>query len=734
MCAELVVPQCNRNPGRVRALAATLVCLLTAFPARAQDRRATHEKYRYHVTTIATAPVIDGDLSDPVWAGVPALNQFVQQEPKEGQPATERSEVRVARDHDNLYISAMNYDSEPSGVVRNVLRFRDDSVWQKDDVVRFVIDTFHDHRRGYVFSINPLGTKQDSQVDNQTWNSDWDEVWNVKTRVLSNGWSVELAIPFRILRFPVGEDSDVWGFNIVRSIKRKNEAASWAPIPAGQSLIRNEFLGHLEGMSGIEPRRNRQWIPYLLLSNSRIAGRGSVRTGEVGGDFKYSLNSALSLDLTYNTNFAQVEADDSQVNLTRFSLRFPEKREFFLENAQIFTFGVENIAEMFFSRRIGLGANGPVPLLGGARMTGRVGSFDLGLLTTQTQQDSGVPSTNFSTGRFRWNLGRRSYVGGILTAVANGSSRNLAYGPDAILWFGRDLRVESFLVALDDQRNSEKKKAIGGTINYNTDPLELQARFHSLDKGFRPALGFVPRDDMRRYGSFARRSFRYNKPWSRRISISTFFVYINNQRNILESRDWGVNASNQFDSGDTVTYEYKRQLDTVPVDEPFVINRRKGISITPATYHFNRHKLEYVGFDGRSLVPGAKLETGDFMSGTSTTLELKNVWRAMPHLMLEGFYQINAVRLPEGDFNAHIWRSRVSVPIQPRMTADAYVQWNSVDDTVSTQLRFQLIYARDSNLFVVFTDGRRGLDDTFGRRTHVRDQAVQVKLTYRLYQ
>ena len=728
-----------------RHIAATAILLAALFsptPARAaaqvqqdsQDWQATHENYRYRVALIADTPVIDGDLSDAAWASAAVMDQFTQQEPLEGQPTTERSQVRVLRDRDNIYIAVMNEDSDPDGVVRNVLRFRDDSVWQKDDVVRFVIDTFHDHRRGYVFSINPRGAKQDSQVDNQTWNSDWDEVWNVKTRLLSNGWTIEMAIPFRILRFPTGGTDDVWGFNVVRSIKRKNESVSWAPIPAGQSLIRNEFLGHLEGMSGIEPRRNMQWIPYGLFISSRTTERDAVTKGEFGGDFKYSLTSALSLDLTYNTNFAQVEADDAQVNLTRFSLRFPEKREFFLENAQIFNFGVESIAELFFSRRIGLANRAPVPILGGARLTGRVRAFDVGVLTTQTRESAGVAAANFSTGRFRWNLGRRSYVGGILTSVANGANRNLTYGPDAIIWLGRNLRAESFFAAVDDQKLAARKKVFGGTLNYNTDPLELQVRGHSIDKGLNSALGFVPRDDMRRFGSFARRSFRLNKPWSRRVNFSTFFVYITNQRGELGTRDWGMTASNQFDSGDTLTIEHKLQLDTVPVDELFAINPRKNISVSPGSFRFNRNKVEYVGFDGRSIVPSGKIEFGDYFSGRGTTVELKNVWRASPHLLLEGFYQLNALRLAEGDFNAHIGRSRVTVPLTERMVTDALLQWNSLEDTFSTQVRFHMIYARESNLYVVYTNGRRPSESPLDPRSRVADQALQVKLTYRLYQ
>jgi hypothetical protein len=715
----------------------SMILVFHALGAAAQDRQANHESFRYRVTHVSTAPAIDGDLSDEAWKTVAAIDAFTQQEPHEGAAASERSELRVLRDRENLYIAVMNFDSEPSGVVRNVLRFRDDLVWQKDDVVRFVIDTFHDHRRGYVFSINPLGAKQDSQVDNQTWNSDWDDVWNVKTRVLENGWSVEMAIPFRILRFPVsesGEAGDVWGFNMVRSVKRKNESFSWAPIPAGQSLIRNEFLGHLEGMSGIVPRRNMQWIPYGLLGWSRTSNRDSVTKGDVGGDFKYALSSSMSLDLTYNTNFAQVEADDEQVNLTRFSLRFPEKREFFLENQQIFNFGVEDAAEIFFSRRIGLANRQPVPLFGGARMTGRVGRFDVGLLSTQTDKHEDLPSTNYSTGRVRWNLGSRSYLGGILTSVANDADRSFSFGPDALVWLTRNLRAEGFVAVVDDTQSSDHRKAASAALLYNTDLFELNLRSTTIDSGFDPALGFVPRDDARPQYVYVRRSKRLDRWWSRKMSAYMEYSYTADQQGVLESREREIGFSNQFESGDSFQMEWESALEEVPANKPFIVDSRRGIVVRSGNFRTDRFDSTFTGFSGRAWVPGAGLETGPWLSGRRTTLNIDNTWRISPHFLIEERYELNNINLEEGDVVAHLLRTRFSVPLTARMFVDAFVQWNSLDDTVNTQLRFQKIYGRDSNLYVVFTDGRRPADVPFDNRPHVRDQALQVKLTYRLYQ
>jgi hypothetical protein len=301
--------------------------------AGGQAAQEQHGEYRYQATFVDTPPTVDGDLSDPVWQKAAVIDQFTQMVPDSGKPATERTEVRIVYDSDSLYIAAYCHYTDPTAVVRNVLRFRDDQVWAKDDIIRFFIDTFHDHRRAYVFTVNALGTKQDAQIDNEDWHSNWDEVWDVRTRLQEDGWSAELRIPVRILRFSSGGEK-TWGLNVERWVKQKNERSLWAPIPPGVSVTRTASYGHMEGMSVTSSERNIQIIPYGLVEVGRPGSENPVDSDlDVGVDLKWALTPALALDLTYNTNFAQVEADDRQINLTRFSLFFPEKREFFLENA-----------------------------------------------------------------------------------------------------------------------------------------------------------------------------------------------------------------------------------------------------------------------------------------------------------------------------------------------------------------------------------------------------------------
>ncbi len=711
-----------------------LLAISSAQPARGQGAEGHNGQYRYRTVFVETPPTVDGDLSDTVWQVAEVIDRLIQQEPDAGAPSSENTEVRIIYDSTALYIAAYCHDSDPSGIVRNILRFRDDPVWTKDDVIRFVFDTFHDHRRGYVFSINALGTKQDSQIDNNVWNSSWDEVWDVRTRLQDDGWTLEARIPFRILRFPTGGDG-VWGFNIERIIKRKNESSHWAPIPPGFFLSREENYGHLVGLSEIEPRRNVQIIPYGLLGGARSKGvSGADSTLEGGADLKMSVASSLSLDMTYNPSFAQVEADDEQVNLTRFSLFFPEKREFFLENAQLFNFGINRDTQLFFSRRIGLVRGEAVPILGGARLSGKAGAFDVGLLTTQTESHPEAPSANLSTVRARWNVGQRSYIGGIFTSASSDAQANRAFGPDALIWLSRNLRAEGFLAVIDDREVAERPVSFSGALIYDEDLWEASFRTLSVEENFNPALGFVRRDDIRRHTGSLRRSWRLNRKWVRKVNFSADIAYLTDQQDRLDTRQWLLEASDELDSGDQIRFQVSRNFERILADDdPFVINPRRGIVIPPGDYGFNRWLVGYQGFEGRALVPGVEIERGEFYGGERTALTLSGTWRASPHMVLRGDYEYNDISLPPGAFATHLWRARFSVPITARATADAFFQWNGLtqqgDKEINTQLRFHLIYARDSNLFVVFTDQRRNR----GAGIIERDQAIQMKMTYRIY-
>ena len=695
--------------------------------ATGQAVQEKHGEYRYQATSVDTPPIVDGDLSDPVWEKAPVIDQFIQMVPDSGEPATERTEVRIVYDSDSLYIAAYLHYTDPTAVVRNVLRFRDDQVWAKDDIIRFFIDTFHDHRRAYVFTTNALGTKQDAQIDNEAWHTNWDEVWNVRTRLQEDGWSAELQIPFRILRFSSGGE-ETWGLNIERWIKQKNERAMWAPIPPGVSVTRTANYGHMEGMSATKSERNIQIIPYGLVEVGRAGSAAPVDADvNAGVDVKWAVTPALALDLTLNTDFAQVEADDRQINLTRFSLFFPEKREFFLENAQLFNFGILREAQIFFSRRIGLERGEVVPILGGARLSGQAGAFDVGLLSIQTDSHLQTPSTNWTATRLRWKIGRRSHLGGIFTSVYSNTQNNRVFGPDALIWLGRNLHLEGFLAVMDDQELSGQPLSYTGAVIYDQDLWEARLRLFDVEEDFNPAMGFVRRRDLRQYEGKLRKGLRLNRAWARKLDFSGELKYLNNQAGILETRQWLLAAQDELDSGDVVRLSLESNFERL--DEDFVINPVDGVIIPPGDYSFNRWLLSYQTFQGRAAEATAQLEGGDFFDGERTTLTLSGTWRASPHLWMSGDYEFNDISLPQDAFDTHLWRARVSVPFNARTTVDAFLQWSSLTKEFDTQLRFRLIYARDSNLFLVYTSQRQ---DLAGGLTE-SDWAIQLKTTFRLY-
>ena len=714
----------------IYGLLINLLLVCPAEPAAGQTLPEGHGERSYRAVRVEAPPVIDGDLADPIWQQAEVIADLVQKIPEQGAQPSEKTEVRVLYDDDALYVSFYAYESDPSARTRTMLRYRSDSIWLLDDIVRFSLDTFHDHRRGYVFGFNALGAKQDAQLDNGGWLDNWDEVWDVRTRQQADGWSAEVRIPFRVIRFPDGDQEQVWGFQIERLIQRTNETIQWALSPPNFGLSRLEYSGHLEGISGIQSRRNTQVVPYVAAGGSRLRAEGAEGTADVGVDAKLALGPALSLDLTYNTNFAQVEVDDQQVNLTRFPLFFPEKREFFLESAQLFNVGLGQDLQMFFSRRIGLASGQPVPLLGGARLTGKAGPFDVGVLTTQTESTPERPTSNLSAGRVRWNVGSRSYLGGMVTSSASDLTARQTVAADGRVWLGRYLRAEGFMGVLTGEEASGHPAAFSTAVIYEEDLWGLTVRSFRVDEQFDPALGFVRRRGLFRNEASLRRGWRLNRTWARKLDVSGEFSYLTNLQGKLDTRERFVTVRNELASGDIIRFTLQKSLDRLEAsDDPFVIHPRQGILISPGFYEFTYWNLGYQGFRGRAFMANVEARGGAFYNGDRSSLNMSVTWRPSPHLALSGDYEVNDVRLPQGAFTTHLQRARVSVPITARAVADAFIQWNGLTQELNTQVRLHLIYGRDSNFYIVFADHQA---DVAGRLTQ-QSRALQTKLAYRWY-
>ncbi len=479
-------------------------------------------------------PVIDGVLDEEIWRRAPAISGFVQHEPFEGQRPTERTEIRILYDAQAVYIAGWMLDRDPSGIVLGETR-RDASL-SETDALLIVLDTYHDRQNGFVFGTTPAGIEYDGQVTKEGaggistsrrqqagsgggFNLNWDGSWEVATTVDDGGWYAEFRIPFATLRYGRG-GSQVWGMNISRTIRRRNEEVFWAPISRQFTLYRVSEAGTLEGIEA-PTRRTVALTPYALSSAHRDYVTDTVAdvAGEIGGDVKIGVTPSLTLDLTYNTDFAQVEVDEQQINLTRFRLFFPEKRPFFLENAGTFSVGIPRSGsdlgiDLFFSRQIGIGEDGtPVPILGGGKLTGKAGGLTLGAMTIQTEavEEQAISANNYSVGRVMRELPNRSRVGAMVVSRLNTDATedyNLTYSLDGRWGIGESMNIDAYVARSETPGLDSREHALGFTWGYATRDWDLGVQYREVGENFNAEVGFVPRKNHRMYIGRLQRNMR----------------------------------------------------------------------------------------------------------------------------------------------------------------------------------------------------------------------------------
>ncbi len=681
-------------------------------------------QYRARIVKVTEPPVIDGVLNDPVWQQAEVLNDFVQRVPYYGEPPTGATEMRLLRDDDYIYVGAYMYQ-DPATIRRTKLRHRDSI--PNDDTIEVVFDTFHDHRRGYIFLSNPNGAKHDTQVDGvSAFNDPWDEVWDVRTSLQPDGWCAEFRIPVRILRFEPGRD--VWGFNVQRRIQSNKEWDYWVPVPPQYDISHLGFAGELSGFADLQPQRNLQAIPALVSTRLQTDGpSGATYTVKPSLDVKYVMGANFTLDATANTDFAQVEADETQVNLTRFSLFFPEKREFFLESARLFEFGVRRDTEIFFSRRIGIAQGRAIPILGGARLTGKMGAYELGLLTMQTKDAPEQPATNYTALRLRRALRGRSTVGAIFTNVSQSGYDNRALGLDTSLWFTRNIQLEGFLAATQGTGIGSPSFAHRLRFSYQTDPWNLSLSEKTVDPDFDPGIGYVRRRDMRDWSGSVRRRYRLNRPWSRTLDLTAGVTYLTSVDNRLLTREESFRVSDGLPTGDSFSFSIERTFEQLTED--FHIRRNPPIVIPLAAYRFQRYTIAWSSERSRRIYANASFSWGDFYEGRRQELSLGNTYYVSRQFNAGWDYEYNRVRLPAGNFSTSVARVRINYNHNSNIGVSGLLQWNSSTQEFSANIRFRILYGRDSNFFLVLNE--RQTNDAAG--WVLAQRALIFKLTYRLY-
>jgi hypothetical protein len=710
------------------ALLTLLTAGLTAAPAEAQPRE------RRVVTAYPTTTpiVVDGNLDEAFYRTRQPASDFIQIEPEDGAPATERTEMWVAFDSDTLYVTFRCWESRMDRVVAKEMRRDNTAIWGGDDVVVLYLDTFNDGRNGVQFVINSIGGRTDGQASNDgSYNGDFNMIWDVATGRFDGGWTIETAVPFKSVRYQPGTEQ-TWGINVVRTNRWKNELSFLNPVPKerGQQGVHfSSTTGLLRGIVAPSGSSNLEVKPYAIsnASGQAAAGRGLANdvAADVGVDAKYGLTQNLSADLTYNTDFAQVEADQQQVNLTRFSLFFPEKRDFFLENQGMFTFGgatqfnVGNVPILFYSRRIGLEGGQPVPIRGGGRLTGRVGRYTLGLINIQTGQEeaSAAQPTNFSVVRVRRDILRRSSVGLLMTgraASGAGEQDNLAYGIDGTFGFFETLSINTYWARTEDRVRAapgdrRNRDSYRGQLNYNGDRYGLQLERLAVGDAFNPGVGFLRRSDIRRHFGLARFSPRPRRNGVvRKFSWTGSTDYVENGAGQLETREHEGEFGIDFQNADRFTTTFTSTHEVLP--EPFRIAR--GVTLPVGTYDFNTFRLAYNRANRQRVSGNLSLERGSFYNGHKTAFGLSaGRVNFSPKLSVEPTYSINRVHLTEGQFTSQLLGSRVTFTTTPFMFTSAFLQYNSEAHSVSTNIRFRWEYRPGSELFLVYNDER----DTFGR-------------------
>ncbi len=717
------VPEPGWRPsfGLKRVLLCSGMLILVCSPVQSQNSQENiFVRRELQALYVDAPPELDGRLEESQWKQAPIYSNFIQSEPYEGTPATEDTEVRVLYDADSIYIGVHCLDSDPDGIVLSSRR-RDFDFTQTDSF-GLVLSPYNDNRTGFLFSMTPEGAQRDVQVDQDgvATEASWDGVWHVKTLIHDRGWSAEIRIPFTTLHESFSDETSTWGINFNRRVRRKNETTHWSPVPRRYNLTTISYAGSMKFTKAINAGgiRNFRVKPYLLAEASRLSAEleKERRPVEAGLDVKYDLTPGLTLDLTLNTDFAQTEVDERQINLTRFSLFFPEKRDFFLENSGIFHFGVRENEKrggrdpqdmlLFFSRRIGLSEEGrPIPILGGARLSGRAGRFRLGLMHMQTRSFQDLPSTGYSVARLKMDVFQNSDVGAMF--VQRASSRpedlNRSFGVDTNFRFYDNLTFTTYLAKSetpevhDDDWSS--KVALGWKDNF----FEMRGEYLEVGENFNNEVGFTLRKGVRTGRlNWGFRPRPENSSWLREINPHGSFSYlVDPKTNELLTRrhHYGLRTSFQdggwFEVFTNISFERLAEADEI-VD----------IVIPPGDYSFHETATVYNSDPSKWISGSAQYRVGSFFGGRKNTQKASLTLRGSSAFSQEITFERNELTVPLGEATTRLFLTRIGYAFNTRTYLDTLLQYDNETRTYSTNVRFRFRYRPLSDIFVVYNEER----------------------------
>ncbi|MFZ1750055.1 MAG: DUF5916 domain-containing protein [Saprospiraceae bacterium] len=693
---------------------------------------------------LSADPIIEGRvIGDPIWDAIEPIETMTQIKPHVGKPATENTSIRVAYTSKVFYVAVVCYDSDPKKIV--VSDSRRDADLTDDDSFLFIVDTYNDTQNGFLFGTNADGMEYDAQIDNEGKgnnntnrqqggviggiNLNWDAKWIVKTHKGDYGWSAEFAIPFSSLRFSAG-DNQTWGINFERNISKNTETAYWASIPIGFDLKRLSLAGQIHGMKLVNPG-NLKVMPYVLahVSNGDVDGKNITDSGlDAGVDVKYSITPSVTLDLSYNTDFAQVEVDDEQVNLDRFNLFFPEKRPFFLENAGQFTVGTPGEVDLFFSRRIGIGANGNlVPIIGGARVSGKIGQTNVGMLSMFTDEvaESGIDKNSFNMLRVNQDFPKnRSSIGAVFvnrTGLGDATDDfNHVYALDGKWGLGQKAQVFGFVAKSVTPGIDGQDHALKLHCNYNWQKWEFRTGYSEVGEGFNPEVGFLQRSAFRKPEIFGLYRWRpdnllnllelrphisYRGYWDFNGQLITGYLHIDNH--------WQWRSGFEVHTGINYTTE--------GVVEDFNLS---GVVVKKETYKHKELQVVVMTNQNKAVSFNTQMNIGGYFGGnriaTRTSIKARIGDKFASAITLNH----NDLDLPNGSLTAFVFGTRLSYSFTPRMFVQSLIQYNNRSKITSVNARFGWLQNANNGLFVVFNIVK---DQTFEET--LSTESIRVKYT-----
>ncbi|NQU85436.1 MAG: carbohydrate binding family 9 domain-containing protein [Mariniphaga sp.] len=684
---------------------------------------------------IENPPVIDGRVNDLCWENSSMVNEFYQREPNEGAPISKKTEVYICYDANNIYFGFKCFDDPEKVTAKELAR---DVSLRYDDRVQIILDTYNDRRNGYWFQIGPRGSIGDAIISENgaAFNKQWNGLWLGKAKITDEGWEAEASIPFKTMGFD--KNSKQWGIKLIRNIVNNLEASYWPVANLNSHRFQVSDAAILNGLEGITQGIGLDISPYLVTGIDSKKGEKNKGKLTAGADIFYQLTSSLKASLTINTDFAETEVDDRQINLTRFGLHFPEKRDFFLDGANYFQFGIESDSESpvskklipFFSRRMGLDTEGsPIPINVGAKLTGQVDNWNIGVMNINENHDEG--NENFTVARVTRNVGEQSSIG-IISTYGNsiGDERNLLTGLDVKLStskFQGNKNVSLILFGLKSStKNVEGKDAAwGAQFVYPNDLISARLGHHQIGENFVAGMGFVPRTNIRETYGELEFGPRPNKWGIMQIQIGGEFDYVSNFQNVMETREFKLKPLGiRFMSGEEISYSLVNQFENIPED----FNIFEDFIIPADEYSWWGHLVEIETKGARNIWGQASYGWGDFYNGKRRDIELEANWKVAVPFFIGGKLTRNNIELPQGNFTANIYQVNANILFSPDITLYNYFQYDNVSRTAGWQSRFQWILKPGNEIILAWTAGFIQPQSSY----IMNESALRLKLKYNI--